>query len=349
MKKLLCLLLLASVCVLSSCGLFRTVDSNTSTLPLKTSDAKTSTISPSTDKSGTSVTPTVPATDTQTSPSEPTVISFIGAGDNIVYYGTSRDAESLAVSGGRRYNFKPMYNDVASLIESADIAFINQETLMTGGELSYYPQFNSPQDLAYDLTEIGFDVINIATNHMLDKYDDGLLSTIKFWKTFDGITMIGGYEDENDFNTIRYYEKDGIKIAFLAYTEHTNGIKSNSSSDIVIPYFDEETIKKQISEAKNTADLVIVSAHWGDENTYTPSVFQTHYAQIIADAGADVIIGHHPHAIQKIEWLTGQEYQNKTLCVYSLGNFLSEMANDYNMLGGLITFDISKRGNDTHI
>ena len=115
---------------------------------------------------------------------------------------------------------------------------------------------------------------------------------------------------------------------------------------------DDEAIKSQIasqiSKAMVNADLVIVSVHWGDENSYTTNAKQTEYAQFFADSGADVIIGHHPHVIQKIEWLTSAS-GNKTLCVYSLGNFLSEQANDYNMLGGIINFDIVKLGKETHI
>ena len=110
-------------------------------------------------------------------------VSFVGCGDNIIYYDNVRDARSLS-EGDEKYNFKPMYEPVKEMIETADIAFINQETVMAGDgyELSYYPRFNSPRKVGYDLLETGYDVINIANNHMLDKGADGLLNTIEFWK-----------------------------------------------------------------------------------------------------------------------------------------------------------------------
>ncbi len=273
---------------------------------------------------------------------EPVVerVSFMGCGDNIIYYGNVRDAKSLAVEGARAYNFKPMFEKVAHMIEEADIAFINQETLMAGEgyAISYYPHFNSPRDLGYDLTELGYDVINIANNHMLDKGADGLSRTIEFWKGMDCL-MIGGYENEEDYNTVRTLEKNGINIAFLSYAEHTNGLVKTTSSPLAIPYIDDETITSQINAAKEAAEFVIVSVHWGDEGAFTPNAEQKRVAQLISDCGADVIIGHHPHVVQPVEWLTGKD-GNKTLCVYSLGNFAAEQAYDYNMVGGIIEFDI---------
>ncbi len=280
-------------------------------------------------------------------PAEPVVaepkikkVSFVGCGDNITYVGNIRDAEYNAIKGGRQYNFKPTFEKVAPKIAEADIAFINQETLMCGEgyEISFYPCFNSPQDLGYDLVELGFDVVGIANNHMLDKGSDGLAETIKFWKNQD-VLMIGGYENEADFSNIRVMEKNGIKIAFLSYTYGTNGITKNPASPLVIPYIEDEVIKRQIEAAKSVSDFIMVSIHWGDEGQFMYNDEQKRVGQLIADAGADAIIGHHPHVIQPIEWLTGAS-GNKTLCVYSLGNFVAQQAYQYNTLGGMIEFDI---------
>ncbi len=267
-------------------------------------------------------------------------VSFVGCGDNIIYIGNIRDAQYDAVEGDRQYNFKPMFENVEPRIADADIAFINQETLMCGEEyeISFYPCFNSPQDLGYDLVELGFDVVGIANNHMLDKGSDGLAETIKFWKN-QNVLMIGGYENEDDYNNIRVMDKKGIKIAFLSYTYGTNGITKNPASPLVIPYIEDEVIKSQIEAAKAVSDFIMVSIHWGNEDQMMYSDEQKRVAQLIADAGADAIIGHHPHVIQPIEWLTGAG-GNKTLCVYSLGNFAAEQAYQYNMVGGMIGFDI---------
>ncbi len=278
-----------------------------------------------------------------TAPPEPDVrtASFIGAGDCIIYYGNVRDAKSCAVEGGREYNFAPLFANVKDQIAAADIAFINQETLMCGDgyAFSYYPYFNGPQDLGYDLAEVGFDVINIANNHMLDKKAAGLAATMDFYDTLEGITVIGGYRDRADYENIRVVESNGIRAAFLAYTEHTNYITLDAGSQIVIPYPDPEKVPSEIARAKELADFVIVSVHWGSENTFTPNASQRELASLFAESGADVIIGHHPHVIQPVEWID-REDGKRTLCVYSLGNFVAEQDHDFQMLGGMISFDM---------
>ncbi len=267
-------------------------------------------------------------------------ISFVACGDNITY-GT-KDAKSKAIPGGRSLNFKPQYANVQEKIEGADIAFINQECVMAGNgyPIKYYPMFNVPQELGLDLVELGYDVINIGTNHMLDAGTSGLQSTIEFWKS-QNVTMIGGYENEEDYDNIRIVERDGIKIAFLSYTYFTNGLVKSASSPIVIPYLNDEDIIRQTALAKKEADLVFVSVHWGDEYSFVPSAGQRRAAQVMADCGVDVIIGHHPHVLQPIEWLEGKN-GNKTLCAFSLGNFVAEQDLDVNMVGGILELNILK-------
>lgn len=225
-----------------------------------------------------------------------TRLSFLGCGDNIVYYGNVREAAAVAHPGGRKYNFAPTYTFVENLISSADIAFINQETLMAGDgfEFSYYPCFNGPQDMGLDLIDLGYDVISLANNHMLDKSGAGLESTINFWKS-QPVFTIGGYLSEEEYNQLHIYEKENVKIAFLSYTYGTNGISLDAAhSYLAIPYLDRNTVKTQVEAAHREADLVIVSVHWGIEGQFEPTKEQREYAQIMADAGADVIVGHHP-------------------------------------------------------
>ena len=280
-------------------------------------------------------------------PPEKKVVCFVGAGDNIVYYGNVRDAASCAVPGGRKYNFAPIYDSVRETIQSADIAFINQETLMCGDgyAFSYYPRFNGPQDMAYDLADVGFDVVNIANNHMLDKGESGLSATIDFWRTVDGITLIGGYKNEQEFSEPHVIEVNGVRIAFLSYTFFTNYLTLPKGSPLVIPNPDEDTVTAQIARAHELADFLIVSVHWDEENIFKPNDRQITFANFLSEQGVDVILGHHPHVIQPIQYIDRPD-GGKTLCVYSLGNFVAEMDHDYNLLGGLITFDIVKQGDD---
>ncbi len=273
-------------------------------------------------------------------------VHFIGAGDNVIHPNITTNAQKRAAEGGRTYNYRPMYEEIEPLIASADIAFINQETLMAGEEYGYsgYPRFNTPRDLAYDLAEVGFDVVNVANNHMADKNGAGLRSTVDFWHTVP-VTLIGGYYDEADFDDIRILEVKDIRIAFLSYTFSTNGIPLTDGTPMRIPYLNEADIRRQTEKAKMLADVVIVSVHWGEENIFRLNGEQRRYAALMAECGVDVIVGHHPHVLQPIEWIERPDGK-RTLCVYSLGNLVSTMANGYNMVGGLITFDIVRHSGE---
>ena len=363
MKRCLCLLVAMLVLlVFSSCSLFRpatdlaenppnispsATDDAPSPLDPNTTDDSSpgeTTSTPDTTDDTTEV-PVVNVPDDPETPLEETTVSFVGAGDNLIFYGNVRDAASCAVSGGRKYNFAPTYDSVRETIQSADIAFINQESLMCGDgyAFSYYPRFNGPQDLAYDLADVGFDVINIANNHMLDKGTDGLEKTIDFWRTIEDVTLIGGYKSADEFAEPHVMEVDGVRVAFLTYTTFTNLAKDSADSPLVIPYPHDDTVIAQIARAHELADFLIVSVHWGDEYTFTPNASQKSFANLLAENGVDVIIGHHPHVIQPIEYLDRPD-GGKTLCVYSLGNFVAEQNHDFTMLGGLISFDIVKKG-----
>jgi poly-gamma-glutamate synthesis protein (capsule biosynthesis protein) len=263
-------------------------------------------------------------------------------GDNLIhtyiYYDAAERATALGFDGS--YDFTGMYDGIRELVGDADIAYINQETPLAGEDFGYsgYPQFNTPREMGTNLVDMGFDVINIANNHMLDMRDDGLVSTIDYWDSQD-VLQIGGYVNQEDYDTVRYYEYDGVTIAFLSYTYGTNGIPLQNKYELVIPLHEDEAIKRHLTEARANADFVFVSMHWGWEDTFTPNDEQKHFAELCNEYGADVIIGTHPHVLQPIEKLT-HENGNETMVIYSLGNLLSTQSYYRNMVGGLVTFDI---------
>ncbi len=277
-------------------------------------------------------------------PHETARISFLAAGDNVIHPCIYIDARNRATADTRAYNFKPMYSDVAEYIASYDLAFINQETLMCGDgySLSGYPNFNSPQDLGRDLVDLGFDIINIANNHTLDKGTSGLAATIDFYNSdyMSSALMIGGYINRDDYDNIRTIKKEGVTIALLSYAHHTNGHTLPVSSELVMPYINDGDIIRQSAIAEEIADITICSVHWGDENTNSPNAEQKRVARLLAENGVDVIIGHHPHVLQPIEIIETEI--GDTLCIYSLGNLLSAMEYWQNMVGGFFTFDIVK-------
>lgn len=286
---------------------------------------------------------TIPTTDGVEQPiEEPTLykVSFVAAGDNMIYYGNVRDAMRNA-SSGETYDFKPSYTTIKPVIEQYDLAFINQETLMTGGAPSYYPRFNSPQEVGDAVVDAGFDIVGLANNHMLDMGEEGLLKTLEFWEG-QPVILTGSYRNQEEFENITVFEKNGISIALLSFTYGTNGLSLPRGSEVFIPYIEDELVARKVKEAEDLADVTIVSIHWGDENTFNVNSQQKRVAKIICENGGDVIIGHHPHIIQSIEWI--EVGDNRTICAYSLGNFMSEMAEGYNILGGLFSFDIEKLG-----
>lgn len=289
-------------------------------------------------------------------PEEPqeTRLSFVAFGDNLIHSSIIEDGERLAKEAGvsEKYYFDPMYENFKEIVGSADIAFINQETPIAGPDYPHagYPQFNTPEEMGETLIRLGFDVINTATNHMLDCYDKGLLYHRDYWesKADQNVFQIGSYKDKEDYEKIKVYEKNGVKIAFLGYTYSTNGISTRSGSDIYIPYINNEEMVRKVKEARELADLVFVSMHWGWEDSFDTSYEQRDAAQALVDAGVDVIIGTHPHVVQEMKWKENAE-GHKTLIVYSLGNFISTMYYPWNMFGGYLSLDIVKDVDGTRV
>lgn len=276
-------------------------------------------------------------------------VSFFAVGDNLIHECVYLDAMTVAASVGAPtdYYFENMYSEIKESIQGADIAFVNAEgPLNPDYKPSGYPNFNAPAEAGNALVNVGFDVINLANNHMLDfNRGKGLQGTMDFWDTKEVVTL-GGHENKEDYDDIRIISKNGIDIALLSYTYGTNGISLGSDTpDLYIPYIDDGEIERQINEAKELADIVLVSMHWGSENVFEPTGEQKRLAQLIADCGADAIIGHHSHTIQPVEWVEGKD-GNKTLVIYSLGNILHTQLKSYNLVGGAASFDIVMEENE---
>lgn len=273
----------------------------------------------------------------ETKTSEETVVSFMGVGDNLIHETVYNDA----LQDDGTYDFSKMYTNFKKDAKESDIAFINQETVL-GGEslgLSGYPTFNSPTEIAKNLEKAGFNLANLATNHCLDRGEQGIANELEAFSNTNIVTD-GVYTSQEAFNTIPTFKKKEITFSFLAYTYGTNGIAPDY--DYNVSYLDDDQIKSDVQKAKEISDVVIVSAHWGDENTFEPNDLQKHYAQLFADCGVDVVIGTHPHTIQPVKWIKGSS-GNKTLCVYSLGNFIGGMLTTDNAIGGEIKFDFVKK------
>ena len=303
-----------------------------------------------TDFYGPTVPPTVAETTEAPVPKEETVrLSFVAAGDNIQHLNMINDAKERAKSG-ENFNFKVMYTEIEALVKGFDIALVNVETPIAGDEFKYdgYPNFNTPKENAFALMDIGFDIINTANNHMLDKWEKGYQNSIDFWDKQENILQIGSFRNQEDFENIRIYRKDGVSIAFLSYTYSTNGMTLPSGSVMVIPFIDAATIERQVKAARPLADFLFVVMHWGDEDSFTPNQQQRNLAQMMVDNDVDVILGMHPHVFQETKWVT-RPNGKRTLITYSIGNMISGMLGAKNMIGGFLSFDIVKTGSETSI
>lgn len=269
--------------------------------------------------------------------------TIVACGDNILYHGNHRDA-AINANGGRSYDYRPIYRYVKPIIANADIAFLNQETpISESAPIASYPRFNSPKVLAQDLAEVGFDVVSLANNHALDCGMRGFTESMEALKQA-GISPIGISEKANQAPL--FHEKNGIKFAFLAYTYGTN-IQEMSEGNISPACFHRDRAITETASAKENADFVIVSLHFGSENQSTPSNEQKEIATALAKSGADLIIGHHPHVLQPIEWIE-EAGNRRTLVAYSLGNFVHEQAYEQNALGGILSVKVQKtRGRTT--
>lgn len=289
--------------------------------------------------------PTTEPTETTTIPEDKRV-HVVAAGDNLIHYSVYKNAEAYA--GGAGYDFKPLYKNVKGIIESADVAVLNQETIISqsnevrganGGALL----FNSPPEVADAVIDLGFDVFTMANNHLLDYGAQGLTESINFWNARaaeSDLTVLGAYLNEEDANNIRIREVNGVKIAFLAYAEHINGFSIPADSSLrVVLNSEEEVIERQIREASQLADAVIVSAHWGVEDTNVVSQDRIDLANKMVNWGADVILGCHTHTAETMEWIT-REDGSRGFVFYSMGNFVCAQTDNFNLVGELPDFDI---------
>lgn len=261
-----------------------------------------------------------------------TSLSLVMVGDSLIHSAVYGDA---GVNGG--YDFKPMLSEIKPIVSEFDLAFYNQETILGGADLglSSYPRFNSPYEVGDAFLDSGFNLVALANNHTLDKGEKGIINSSNYWKDKDAY-VAGSYSSLEDRNNIVIKEENGIKYALLSYTTWTNGLRVPTGKDYLLNIYDAEVVKRDIEAVKDRVDLLMVSMHFGDEYSHTPSSKQKEIANYLSGLGVDIIIGHHPHVVQPIEFI------NDTLVVYSLGNFLSAQRGIEKLTGLMVSLDVVK-------
>ena len=273
-------------------------------------------------------------------------VSLMALGDNLVHNCVYWSAEKP--EGG--YDFSPFFEKISETCQQYDLACINQETIYVADPsyVSSYPVFGTPVQMADALVGAGFDVVTHATNHCFDKGDTGLKDTITYWReTYPDVTYLGIHDSEEDAAEIRIVEKNGIRIAMLNFTYGLNS--GFSVQDWQVDRFTSyDDVEEKVAQAKEQSDFVVVFAHWGEDGSPTVNNYQRTWAQILADAGADLIIGSHPHRLQPLETLTSKDAREVPV-FWSLGNFLSHQETPEEMLGGMADVEITKDATGTYI
>ena len=254
-------------------------------------------------------------------------------------------------SSNNSYDFSYIFDDVKYNIQTADIAVGNLETTFAGSSKGYssYPTFNTPENLAYTLKKIGFDVLSTANNHCYDSGYSGIESTINYLDDAD-ISHTGTYKSKEEQNQILIKNVKGIKIAFLSFTYGTNGIKVPNDKSYSVNLIDKNLILNQLSLAKDQdPDMICVSMHWGIEYQTSPNSEQKDLADFLFKNCADLIIGNHPHVLQSMEKrdITLDDGSHKDgFVVYSLGNFLADQNKNYTRDSAILNLNITKDSDD---
>ncbi|WAA13463.1 CapA family protein [Fervidibacillus halotolerans] len=243
------------------------------------------------------------------------------------------------------YNFKPMFEPIKFALEKPDILIANQETVLGGAEigLSSYPTFNSPYEVGDALIDSGVDIVSTANNHTLDRGESAIQNAIQYYERV-GLPYVGHFKDFEDQKQLRILTKNGIRFAFLSYTYGTNGIPVPEGKEYLVNLIDLAKMKEEIERAKQEADVIVMSIHWGYEYHRYPSDEQRMIANELASYGVDIIFGHHPHVLQPFEWI--QTDEKRVFVAYSLGNFLSGQMWDYKDIGGVVSLQVTKKVTD---
>lgn len=246
------------------------------------------------------------------------------------------------------YDFNSTFEYIKKYVENADIALANFETVTAGKEIGYqsYPRFNTPKESLLAIKDAGFDILSTANNHSLDHGKKGLIRTIDNIEEY-GMKNIGTYKEPNA--PILIEEVEGITIGFLSYTYGLNGLDSFLTKEelsYMVNRIDEDKIKRDIEKTKELgADITLVFIHWGNEYQREPSVYQIDLGEKMVEWGANIILGSHPHVIQKSQIINKDGKDN--FIIYSMGNFLSNqrketLNNSYTEDGVMANLEIEK-------
>lgn len=261
-------------------------------------------------------------------------ITLVAAGDIML----DRDVKRAALQQGWEYPFA----ETAPVLRQADLSFANLESPI-GDRGRFINMFQAPPQAVEGLAFAGLDVLSLANNHALDYHHEGLLETMRLLREY-GLDWVGAGRDIYEARSPLLREIRGVTVGFLAYTEmwfvHARepiSWRATREEPGVAPA-ELELVVEDVQRLKAIADVVVVSLHWGREYVHEPTPEQRNLAHAAAAAGADLVLGHHPHVLQGLEF-----YENSVLA-YSLGNFVFDLDLPSTWETMLLEFTLSKEG-----
>lgn len=285
----------------------------------------------------------------EANPAEPIVpvehqVTLMAVGDIMVH---DQQLEAAWDAKTKSYQFNKFFTKIEPMLGQADLVIGNLETTLAGQDQRFtgYPMFNSPESLATTLKQVGFSALTTANNHSLDRRELGVLRTINQLDKVQ-IPHTGTFRSAEARNEPMILDKNGIKLGVVAYTYGTNGIPIPKGKPYLVNLIDPALIKKDVARARELgADVVAVALHFGVEYQRKPNEVQRKAVDVCFAAGADLILGSHPHVVQPYEWreITNPDgSKRKGLVIYSLGNFISAQRGDYKDVGAILKVVLKK-------
>lgn len=272
-------------------------------------------------------------TPTPTPTPEPSTVSVSAMGDMLPHDSVTRDAQQPDGS----YDYAKFFDAARPIWAESDLVYCNQEAPSAGVEigLSYFPAFNAPVEFAQGLSTAGCNTIGLGNNHTFDRGQEGVDRTRAVWDGLDPLLISGAFRSEAEQAAISTTEVDGLTIAFLSFVDLSN----TPTNDYAITWLDDPLVEQQLAEAEEIADATIVAVHWGDEYSAVVNDRQREQAQRLADLGAEVIIGTHPHVLQEAEWIDRAD-GSQAFVYYSMGNALTTQMAIPRVVSAVAQFDL---------
>jgi poly-gamma-glutamate synthesis protein (capsule biosynthesis protein) len=240
---------------------------------------------------------------------------LVAVGDVMMHADVKKAAEDQG-------SFEALWADVAPLFKGADLAFANLETPVAPatGRPGRPFQFNAPENLPAALKASGLTVLSTANNHAYDQGKQGVKETVERLKEAK-LVSVGSGETKAAAEAPRILEANGVRVGLLGYTDLFNLDLNHKADEPWVRPMDLEEAKAAVKALRAQADAVVVSVHWGDEYHHQPTKRHRQIAEALVAAGADLVLGHHPHVLQPMELVEAEG--RKGVVAFSLGNFIS--------------------------